>query len=115
MEELKQQVAQLSAQVQEVGRRVDKLENGDERHDKDIRQLYAAHEGTKAYVTQILSKLDQLEAKLFALITQLTTSQKEDRRAEREERSKWQDLVKYIIGGTVVAVVAILAYLVKGK
>lgn len=130
MEELKGQVQRLNAENIEIKRRLEKLEDADERHEEDIRELYKAQEGTKVYVTQILSSIQQLETKLFGLVSQLTTSQdkarteaaaaaEKDREAERKERSKtaqlWIDFAKFVIAGTVGAIVLYLFQLGGGK
>lgn len=98
-------IQRLNQENIEVKRRIKKLEDSDERHDKDIRGLYTQAEGTKVYVTQILNSLQQLETKLFGLITNLTTSQDTERNAERQERSQsasnWISFSKYVIGATI--------------
>lgn len=93
----------------EIKRRITKLEDSDQRHEEDIRILYANQEGTKAYVSQILSKLESLETKLFGLVTNLASDQKKDRTEERKERSKTSqafiEFAKYVIGITVGTVI----------
>ena len=93
MEEVKSQVHRLNAENVEIKRRLERLEENDERHQEDIRHLYEAQAGTKAYVTQILNKIDQLETKLFNALTAVTSS-------GQEERKEWKELVKYITGAT---------------
>lgn len=99
-------------EIAEIKRRLNKLEDSDERHDKDIRELYKQAEGTKVYVTQILSTIQQLETKLFGLVTSLTTSQDGERNAERDERNKananWLGFTKYVIGATIGVIVLYL-------
>lgn len=99
-------------EIAEIKRRLGKLEDSDARHDRDIRELYKQAEGTKVYVTQILSTIQQLETKLFGLVTSLTTSQDSERNAEREERNKasanWIGFSKYVIGATIGIIVLYL-------
>jgi uncharacterized coiled-coil DUF342 family protein len=112
MDELTGQLQRLNAEMIEVKRRLERSEEADERHEEDIRELYKAQEGTKVYVTQILGSIQQLETKLFGLITNLTSNQEKDRNAERKERSKtaqlWVDFSKYVIGATIAVVVLYL-------
>lgn len=88
----------MAAELGDTRRRLDILEHNDRRHDEDIRQLYAAQEGTKAYVTQILARFDSLETKLFSALSQATGD-------PQQERKGWQELIKHIITATIVAVV----------
>ncbi|MGP9042090.1 hypothetical protein [Cytobacillus kochii] len=96
----------------DIRRRLDRLEEADSRHEEDIRELYKAQEGTKVYVTQILQTIQQLETKLFGLVTSLSSSQEKERNAERKERSKsaqnWIEFSKYVIGATIAVVVLYL-------
>lgn len=98
MEEVKSQVHRLNAENVDIKRRIERLEENDERHQEDIRHLYEAQAGTKAYVTQILNKIDQLETKLFNALTAATSS-------SSQERKDWKELLKYIIGATFGLVV----------
>lgn len=114
---------QQNPEVIDIKRRLDRLEDADRRHAEDIRELYKAQEGTKVYVTQILGSIQQLETKLFGLVTQLTTTHEKDRKEaikaaqkeraeERTERSKaaqaWIEFSKYIIGATIAVVILYL-------
>jgi chromosome segregation ATPase len=122
-EEVGGQLQKVLAENIDIRRRLDKLEDADERHEEDIRELYKAQEGTKVYVTQILSSIQQLETKLFGLVTQLTQNQDKERKeaakiaqaernAERKERSRtaqgWLDFGKYVIAATLGAVILYL-------
>ncbi|ACQ68989.1 MULTISPECIES: hypothetical protein [unclassified Exiguobacterium] len=98
----------LKSENLELKRRVGKLEESDERHEEDIRNLYAHQAATKAYVEQILSKIDGLETKLF---NALTTSQ----RNSVEERNGWMEYTKYVIGATIGVVVLYLFQQQGGK
>lgn len=88
-------------EFKEINRRLDKLEDNDKRHEEDIRNLYAAQEGTKAYVTQILSKIEQLETKLFTALANAQTN-------NLQERQGWQELIKYVISVTIGALIMYL-------
>lgn len=109
---MKDNMTRLGQEMLEAKRRLDRLEDNDKRHEDDIRMLYANQEATKAYVTQILAKIDSLESKLFNLVTQLTANQEADRKADRVENAKsttgWQELIKYILFITVGIIVAYL-------
>ncbi|MFS1511316.1 MULTISPECIES: hypothetical protein [Chengkuizengella] len=98
MEEIMRQVNRLDTEQVEMKRRLDKLEINDERHEEDIRQLYAHQEGTKAYVNQILQKLDSLETKLFNALSNTTAN-------NLKERQGWMELFKYVITATIGAVI----------
>lgn len=112
------QIHRLNAENIDIKRRLETLEGNDRRHEEDIRELYKAQEGTKVYVTQILGSIQQLETKLFGLVTQLTTSADRDRKAERTERGKtaqlWINFSKYVIGATIAVVVLYLFQQVGG-
>lgn len=101
-----------SFEIAEIKRRLDKMEDNDKRHDDDIRELYKQAEGTKVYVTQILSSIQQLETKLFGMVSTLTSSQDAERNAERRERGKtaesWINFSKYVIGATIGVIILYL-------
>lgn len=110
---MEEQSAQLVlAENKDIKRRLDRLEEADKRHEEDIRELYKAQEGTKVYVTQILASIQQLETKLFGLVTNLSKSHEKERSAERKERSQaaqnWIEFSKYVIGATIAVVVLYL-------
>jgi len=119
MDEVKGQIERLNAEMIEVKRRLERSEEADERHEEDIRELYKAQEGTKVYVTQILGSIQQLETKLFGLVTQLTQNQEKERKAAQQERNQerkersttaqnWIEFSKYVIGATIAIVVLYL-------
>lgn len=109
MEQVKVDIQRLAQENIDMKRRIEKLEVSDERHDTDIRELYKANEGTKVYVTQILNSIQQLETKLFGLVSNLTSSQDKERKEDRKERSatteKWISFSKYIVGATIGVIV----------
>ena len=108
MAHLQGQLQALKTENDELRRRVGKLEESDERHEEDIRNLYAHQAATKAYVEQILSTLNNLETKLF---NALSTSQKNS----KEERTGWMNLIQYVIGATIGVVVLYLFQQTGGK
>lgn len=77
---MEKDVVQLATEIPEIKRRLESLESADKRHEEDIRELYKAQE--ELYVTQILNTIQQLETKLFSLVT--TLSQK----CENESRER---------------------------
>lgn len=113
---IKEEVKQLWGQVQT--------------HREDIRTLFAAQEGTKAYVTQILSRIDGLESKLFNSIQQLINAQAEERKAEidadvkkakigSQERTQvqtnWISYAKHLVSATIGALILyVFLHLTKG-
>jgi hypothetical protein len=135
-QQLYKDVARLNAESLETKRRLDQQDNDHKRHNEDIRQLFAHQEGKKAYVTQILDSIKQLETKLFTLVTQLSTGNAEERKdaaefKEREQENEakkvlaiaaaaerstsltgWQATIKDIIKMTVVMVIG---YIMGGK
>ncbi|WP_433958532.1 hypothetical protein [Cytobacillus horneckiae] len=114
-----QSAQRILAENVDIKRRLDRLEEDDKRHEEDIRELYKAQEGTKVYVTQILNSIQQLETKLFGLVTSLSKSQEKERNAERKERGKaaqnWIEFSKYVIGATIAVVVLYLFQSGGGK
>lgn len=98
MEEVKKDIQRLNTETTEIKRRLERLEENDARHETDIRHLYEAQAGTKAYVSQILSKLEQLETKLFNAFTAAASG-------SQDERKEWKELIKYIIGATFALVI----------
>lgn len=101
MDNMHKEIARLNTEAVEAKRRLERLEENDKRHEDDIRQLYAHQEGTKVYVTQILSKLEALETKLFNALTGAQAGSK-------DERKGWQDLFKHVLTLTLGAIVAYL-------
>jgi chromosome segregation ATPase len=102
VDDVTKEISRLNSENIEAKRRLEKLESNDDRHEKDIKALFINQEGTKVYVTQILTKLDTLETKLFTLLTNFGKDQKEDRQLDRKS---WHDTVKYVIGATIGALI----------
>jgi ATP phosphoribosyltransferase regulatory subunit HisZ len=102
VEDVNKNIERLNNENVDFRRRIEKLENDDERHEKDIRALFVHQEGTKAYVTQILEKLNTLETKLFTTLLSFNKDRKEE---SKEDRKSWHDTVKYVIGATIGALI----------
>lgn len=109
---MEKELAQVFAENIDIKRRLDNLETADKRHEEDIRELYKAQEGTKVYVTQILNTIQQLETKLFSLVTNLSQNSQNNAKESIKERTKtqelWHSTFKYVIAGTIGAIVLYL-------
>lgn len=112
------QAAAMYTEISELKRRTYSLESNSERHEKDIRELYKHQEGTKVYVTQILESINKLDTKLFTLVAEREAavlrqhSEAEKMKERREtaadratERKDWKELIKYVVGATVGALI----------
>jgi len=107
-------------EVKRIKEEVNQIWGQVQTHREDIRTLYAAQEGTKAYVTQILARIDGLETKLFTWVQELIKSQAQERQAEIEAEVKkakigsnerntaqktWIDYAKYVVAMTIAALI----------
>jgi hemerythrin-like domain-containing protein len=102
----------LIVEVRHHGERLNKVEAITDRQEKDLTQLKTNHAETRVYVKQILDSIDKLENKIFSYVSQLAAAQEKDDQEERKERTQtaeqWIDLLKYVLGGTIIAIVAYL-------
>ncbi|MNI05811.1 hypothetical protein D3C73_587750 [compost metagenome] len=78
------------------------LEETDRRHQDELRELRATQEVIKSSVNQILSRFDSFESKVFDLLRQMQTDSATERKFSQKE---WMTFVKYVLGGTIIAVV----------
>lgn len=120
----------LTAVLPELIKRVEKVEEKQELQDKTINELVTSHAETKVYVKLILEKMEGLEGNMATYIrqamTDAMTERMTDRKLDYQERkatskerqaatSQYLNLIKYVIGGTICALVGgVVAWLSKG-
>ncbi|MBP1990193.1 hypothetical protein [Paenibacillus eucommiae] len=78
------------------------LEESRYRHQEEMSRLSANQEVMKSSVAQILSRFDSFESKVFDLLRQMQTDSASERTNSQKE---WMTFVKYVLGGTIIAVV----------
>lgn len=105
-------IKKLKVEFLEIKKAVDKIEGVTERQEKDINELKTNHAETRIYVKQILDSIDKLENKIFTYVGQITAAKEKDEEADRKDRQtdtdRWIGLIKWILGGTIIAIVAYL-------
>ena len=105
-------IKKLKVEFEEVKKNMQKLEGVTERQEKDINELKTNHAETRIYVKQILDSIDKLENKIFTYVGQITAAKEKDEEADRKDRQtdtdRWIGLIKWILGGTIIAIVAYL-------
>lgn len=123
--EVRDELIKMRGQIDEQLRRLEKVEFTLGEHSTSIQNVIAAQEGTKAYVAQILDKINSLETRLFQFLTTVTNGATQERLVDRQEdtkerilgskersesTTKFLEFTKYVVGITVGALVM---YLVK--
>jgi hypothetical protein len=97
-------------QLGDLQRRVEILEDSNMRQEESIRQLFAQDEGMKAHLTQILTRFDAMETKIFSYLMSISASSEKERNAERKERKnvrqEFMVFAKYVLVSTLGAVLA---------
>jgi chromosome segregation ATPase len=107
--DLKERVAQLP----EILRRLEKAEDRIEEGRENIAKLYTGLGETKVLVNQILDKLDGLETKIFSYMTQaIEAASIRDKDKSGGLNKDLIDLLKFVIAGTIIAIVT--ALFIKG-
>jgi hypothetical protein len=108
--------------------RIERVENTVDIHSNDITELKKSAAETKVYVKMILEKLDGMESRMFNYIKQAmmdsTNERMADRKLDYEERkdgskeriqntSTYTNLIKYIIGATIGALIVVVGTFIK--
>lgn len=79
------------------------LEETDQRRETDIRELKEATRGMQRQFDQVVSKIDQLEMKLFGWMQQLHKDSSKERQGTQKE---WMRFLQIVLGGTIFLIVA---------
>jgi uncharacterized protein (UPF0335 family) len=87
----------IKGQLPDMLRRLDRLEDKQQDHDKSIKELFTAQEGTKIYVKQILDEIAALKNQLFTFLTDFS---KQSGKERTDNLSKWMDYSKFILQTT---------------
>ncbi|SDC70507.1 hypothetical protein SAMN02799630_01236 [Paenibacillus sp. UNCCL117] len=78
------------------------LEETQKRHEDDIRQLKETTRVIEIQFSQIMTRFDTLEMKLFSLLQQSQTASVDERKNSQKE---WMTFLKYVLGGTILLIV----------
>jgi uncharacterized protein (UPF0335 family) len=107
-----EQIARLNAESRQYQARLTRLEENQEKLEKDIRQLYASQEGTKTLVSQVLMRFDGFESKVFGVFQQMTRDSAQLMQKITTANSKatkgWQETIIDVIKLTVAALIGYL-------
>lgn len=98
LESMKNEFLRLSGESTVADKRLKALEESVRRHDESLHQLKETTIEMKTQYTSIMGKIDNLETKIFNLLTQGT-------QASAVERKFWMDLLKYVLGGTIFVII----------
>lgn len=94
------EIQRLNTESVEVKRRLEQLETNDRKRDEDIRQLFVSTKGIEVMQSQIMSRFDSLESRVFAHISQMQTSlvqsQQQMQQQSQQQTQAMQDLFKQV-------------------
>jgi len=111
----------MVAVIPEYIKRLEKVEERQGATDKTVNELVASHAETKIYVKLILDNINKLENNMLGYVkqamTDATKERIEDKKVEQvnlnaqsleriEATSGGRELIKYIVGGTIIALIA---------
>jgi len=114
-------IKRMVAVIPEYIKRLEKVEERQGATDKTVNELVASHAETKIYVKLILDNINKLENNMLGYVkqamTDATKERIEDKKVEQvnlnaqsleriEATSGGRELIKYIVGGTIIALIA---------
>ena len=83
-------INRLEADVQE-------LKDADKKHSEDITELREGQAESRLFQKLILEQLAEIKAMI---------AQKKNEKAPQSPNKEWIDLIKWVLGGTIIAIVA---------
>ncbi len=95
------EIQRLIQQYKEIERRASKLEVTTEYQQKEIQRIMEFQASNKILTEQVVTRIDRLEENILKQLAQSLT-----------HRTDWIDLIKWVIGGTIIAVIAIVGSMV---
>lgn len=110
-------VQRINQENMDFRRRLETLESNDKRHEEDIRSLFVSVKGIDVMQTQIMTRFDTMEKRMFEYMSQIQNTLSEaqrsatkDRNDERKDRNIWLKQIlgfaKYIVTATIGAAIA---------
>lgn len=96
---LSDEFARIHAENISTHTKIKLLEESDHRHEENIKQIKESTIKMEIQFSAIMGKFDSLENKIFSLLQQ-------SGKDSAAERKFWMDMLKYILGGTIFAIVA---------
>lgn len=117
LEDVEQQIRGVSSEMLRISAEIVKhqqqlkiLEETYQRHQDELRKLFAAQEVIKASMDRLHSRFDSFENRVFDLLRQAQSDGLNERKTSQKE---WISFLKYVLGGTILALVGYVGYLIK--
>lgn len=107
LESMKNEFLRLSSESTVADKRLKVLEESVSRHEQSIIQLKETTIEMKVQYANIMGKIDSLDTKIFSLL-------RDGRKDSAAERKVWTDLLKWVLSGTIIAIVGYI-FLGGGK
>jgi septal ring factor EnvC (AmiA/AmiB activator) len=98
LESMKNEFLRLSSESTVADKRLKVLEESVSRHEQSIIQLKETTIEMKVQYANIMGKIDSLDTKIFSLL-------RDGRKDSAAERKVWTDLLKWVLSGTIIAIV----------
>lgn len=96
---MKNEFVRLSGEAVAADKRLKVLEESVRRHDESITQLKETTIKMESQYNNIISMLGTLDSKIFSLL-------RDSRKDSATERKFWMDLLKWVLAGTIFAIVS---------
>lgn len=104
---MKNEFLRLSGEAVAADKRLKVLEESVGRHEQSLAQLKETTIEMKVQYTNIIGKIDSLDTRIFSLL-------RDGRKDSAAERKIWMDLVKWVLSGTIIAIIGYI-FLGGGK
>jgi chromosome segregation ATPase len=98
LESMKNEFLRLSGESTVADKRLKALEESVSRHEQNLAQLKETTIEMKVQYTNIIGKIDSLDTRIFSLL-------RDSRKENAVERKVWTDLLKWVLSGTIIAIV----------
>ncbi|MEE4577878.1 hypothetical protein [Paenibacillus polymyxa] len=93
--------ARLAAESNAMQLKLKYLDESRSRHEEDVKQIKQASAEMKIQFNEIMRRWDTLDARMFQLLQQ---SQEDEKAGQKS----WMDFTKFVLGGTIIAIVAFI-------
>lgn len=97
------EVTRLIQQLKEMDKRVGRVEAQTEYQQKDLQRILEAQASNKVQVETVIKRLDSMEQNI---LRQLAEHLSHHGNNDDGKQRMWMDLFKWVLGGTIVTIVA---------
>ncbi len=108
VQSLEHEVTRLVQQYKELDKRMGRVEAQTEYQQKDLQRILEAQASNKVQVETVIKRLDSMESNILSQLARFLSVATEQNGNGDDRQKLWMDLFKWVLGVTIVAIVAYL-------